>query len=204
MENGHAKGVVFVVDDDVSLRHALSSLIRSAGYAVQTFGTCREWLRSDRQNTEACLILDVGLPGMSGLELQDELARRGHLIPIIFMSASGDIPMAVRALKAGAIDFLPKPFSDSQLLQALDRAFQNARVSMRAMAQRNRVSACYETLTRREREVMFRVVKGMLNKQIAADLSLSEITVKIHRRHVMQKMAVRSLADLVRTALVLA
>ncbi len=197
-------GVVFVVDDDVSLRHALSSLIRSAGYAVQTFGSGGEWLQSDRQNTDACLILDVRLPGMSGLELQDELARRGNPIPIIFMSASGDIPMAVRALKAGAIDFLPKPVGESQLLQAIDRAFQITRASMRAMAERNRVRACYETLTMREREVMLGVVKGMLNKQIAADLRLSEITVKIHRRHVMEKMAVRSLADLVRTAQVLA
>jgi FixJ family two-component response regulator len=203
MESGHAVGVVLVVEDDVSLRHALSSLIRSAGYTVQSFGSAEDWLQSDRPNTEACLILDVELPGMSGLELQDELARLGHLIPIIFISASAATPMAVQAMKAGAMDFLPKPFSDSDLLQAIDRALRNARASMRAMAERNRLSARYETLTPREREVMLRVVKGMLNKQIAAELNLKEITVKFHRRHVMEKMSVRSVADLVRVALIL-
>lgn len=200
MENGHATGVVFLVDDDVSFRQALSDLIRSANYTVQSFGSAEDWMQGEWPKTEACLILDVGLPGMSGLELQDALARGGQLIPIIFISAISDIPVAVQALKAGAIDFLPKPISNSDLLQAIDRALLIARASMTAVAERNRVRGLYETLTPREREIMLLVVKGMLNKQIAADLSLREVTVKFHRRHVMEKMSVRSVADLVRMA----
>jgi FixJ family two-component response regulator len=195
-----AVDVVFVVDDDASLREALSSLIRSAGLRVQTFGSAQEFLRLGRSHVPACLVLDIGLPGTSGLELQTELARLGDDIPIIFITGHGDIPMSVKAMKAGAVEFLPKPFRDEDLLEAIDQALHRARAGAEEATERAAVRGRYATLTEREREVMARIVKGLLNKQTAAELGITEITVKVHRRHIMQKMRARTLADLVRAA----
>jgi FixJ family two-component response regulator len=192
-------GVVFVVDDDVSMREALSSLIRSVGVGVETFGSAQEFLRRRRSHVTACLVLDVGLPGsMSGLDLQKELARLGDRIPIIFITADGDIPMSVTAMKAGAVEFLPKPFRDEDLLAAVDQALERSRAGVQHAAERSTIQSRYESLTLRERQVLERIVNGRLNKQTAAELDISEITVKVHRRHVMQKMCATSLAHLVR------
>jgi FixJ family two-component response regulator len=192
--------VVFVVDDDSSLRHALTNLLRSVGLRVETFGSAREFLAGPRPDAPGCVVLDVRLPGLSGLDLQRELAAAQMDLPIIFMTGYGDIPMTVQAMKAGAVEFLTKPFRDQDLLDAIQQALERDRVAWRQRAALAAVRQCYDRLTPREREVMRFVVAGWLNKQIAAELGTSEIMVKVHRGQVMRKMQAASVADLVRMA----
>ncbi len=195
--------VIFIVEDDESLREALRGLFRSVGLKVELFGSAADLLRSTFPDVESCLVLDVRLPGLSGLDLQAELAKANIHIPIIFITGHGDIPMSVKAMKAGAVDFLPKPFRDQDMLDAVTMALERNRQQRRAANQLSDLRACFETLTQREREVMSRVAAGLMNKQIAGELGISEITVKIHRGQVMRKMGARSLADLVKMAEVL-
>jgi FixJ family two-component response regulator len=193
-----ADSIVFVVDDDSSLREAIKSLISLAGLRAETFGTAQEFLRSKRPDVPGCVVLDVELPGLSGLDLQRELAAHGIKLPIIFITGYGDIPTSVRAMKGGALDFLTKPFRDQDLLNAIQQALERdraARLHSKAIAELRRR---FDALTSREREVMSLVVAGWLNKQIGFELGISEITVKIHRGRVMNKMGAQSLADLVR------
>ena len=193
-----ATETVFVVDDDLSVREALSSLIRSVGLHVQTFSSAVEFLQQPRPAGVSCLVLDVRMPGLSGLDLQGEFAKSGDPIPIIFITGHGDIPMAVRAIKAGAVEFLAKPFRDDDLLEAIRHALERDRAGRSEAAELDEIRRKYATLTGREREVIALMVKGMLNKQAAAELGVAEITVKVHRHNIMQKMKVRSLPDLVR------
>ncbi len=195
--------IVFVVDDDESLREALRSLFRSVSLKVETFGSAADFLRSELPDVASCLVLDVRLPGVSGLDFQAELAKANIHIPIIFMTGHGDTPMSVQAMKAGAVDFLTKPFRDQDMLDAVAAAIERDRSRRKDEQRLADVRARFDSLTEREREVMGLVTAGLMNKQIAGELGLSEITVKIHRGHVMRKMAVRSLADLVRMAEVL-
>jgi FixJ family two-component response regulator len=190
---------VFLVDDDPSVRRALSRLIRSRGYQVQSFASAREFLDSDwRGEGDACLVLDVYMPGLSGIELQRELQAANAILPIIFITGRGDIPMSVKAMKAGAVDFLPKPVKGSQLLSAIEQALARANREGAESAEIKDIQRRLETLTPREREVMELVVRGMLNKQIAYELGTVEKTVKVHRARVVEKMEVKSLAELVR------
>ena len=192
--------VVFVVDDDSSLRHALTSLFRSVGLRVETFGSAREFLAGPRPDVPGCLVLDVRLPGLSGLDLQRELAAAQLDLPIIFMTGYGDIPMTVQAMKAGAVEFLTKPFRDQDLLDAIQQALARDRVARAQRLEMAEWRARFDALTPRERDVFGLVVTGLQNKQVAAALGTSEITIKRHRAQVMHKMQVTSLAELVRIA----
>jgi len=193
-----ADAMVFVIDDDESMREALHSLIRSVGLRVVTFGSADEFLQSERPDVPACLILDVRMPGLSGLDLQRDLSEANIHIPIIFITGHGDIPMSVRAMKAGAVEFLTKPFRDQDLLDAIQQALDRDRRARSQQADSADLRSRFHSLTPRETKVFELVVKGLLNKQIALQLGTSEITIKLHRRQVMEKMAADSLADLVR------
>ncbi|OWJ68191.1 response regulator transcription factor [Inquilinus limosus] len=192
--------LVLIVDDDEAIREALTDLLRSVGIEARSFGSTRELLDAAPSDRPGCLILDVRLPGLSGLDLQAQLQRGGNTRPIIFMTGHGDIPMSVRAMKAGALDFLTKPFRDQDMLDAVAAAIDQDRAQRQDAAAAKQVAALAATLTPREAEVMAAVVKGLMNKQIAGQLGISEITVKLHRGNVMRKMEVRSVADLVRKA----
>ena len=194
------QSIVYVIDDDVALRDALSSLFRSVGLHVELFGSASEFLKKKLPDIPSCLVLDIRLPGVSGLDFQAQLAKSNILMPIIFITGHGDVPMSVRAMKAGAIDFLSKPFRDQDMLDAVFSALEAARKQLETKRDVADLVTLYGSLTAREKEVMAYVTKGLMNKQIAGELQLSEITVKIHRGQVMRKMGVRSVADLVRAA----
>ena len=189
--------VVYVVDDDISVRESLELMIASAGWHPQAFASAQEFLSHSRDSTPSCLILDVNLPDLNGLELQQRITADDADIPVIFLTGYGDVPMTVRAMKAGAVEFLTKPFTDGVLLSAIQQAIQGSQVALDRAAELRTLRARYASLTQREREVMTLVVSGLLNKQVGGELGISEITVKAHRGQVMRKMQAGSLADLV-------
>lgn len=190
--------IVFIIDDDVSVRRALTNLFQSVGLEVEAFGSAPEMLQGKLPDVASCLVLDIRLPGLSGLDLQTELARANIHIPIIFITGHGDIPMTVRAMKGGAVDFLTKPFRDQDLLDAVMTAIERDRKRREVGKTVAHLQSLFETLSERERQVLALVAKGLMNKQVAAELELAEITVKIYRGHIMKKMGARSLADLIR------
>jgi len=192
--------VIAIVDDDLSAREGLSSLIRSTGLQVETFASAPEFLARPTAETPSCLVLDLQLPGLSGLDLQKQMAESGVEIPIVFLTGHGDIPASVKAMKAGAVEFLTKPFDEQELLRAIQEAIERDRRTRQQRAEIRELRDRYESLTAREQEIMRHVVSGLLNKQIAGELNITEFTVKIHRGHVMRKMRADSVADLVRMA----
>ena len=196
-----SSATVFLVDDDASVRRALARLIRSAGYRVEAFPSARDFLdRGPAADGPACLVLDIRMPGLTGLDLQGELQKNDSILPIIFITGYGDIPMSVKAMKAGAVDFLPKPVNDAALLRAIEQALARAAREVAEFAERKDIQRRLGTLTPRERQVLEHVIGGQLNKQIAFDLGTVERTIKVHRARVMNKMHVGSLAELVRIA----
>lgn len=196
----YAAPVVFVVDDDVSVRESLELLIRSAGWVPETFEAAQQFLSHPRVLVPSCLVLDLTLPGINGLDLQKKIVADRPDLPIIFITGYGDVPRTVQAMKAGAVEFLTKPFSDEALLNAIEQALDRSRSAIEETAEMRILLDCFETLSRRERQVMGLVVRGLLNKQVGGELGISEITVKAHRGKVMQKMNAKSFADLVTMA----
>jgi FixJ family two-component response regulator len=195
-----ASPIVFVVDDDVSVRESLELLIQNEGWQAETFASAQEFLDHPRVAIPSCIVLDVSLPGLNGLDLQQQIAWERNALPIIFITGYGDVPKTVQAMKAGAVEFLTKPFNDEVLLTAIQQALERSRLALAQEAEMQELRNCYASLTPREREVMALVVSGLLNKQVGAELGISEITVKAHRGQVMQKMKANSIADLVKMA----
>jgi len=195
-----ASPIVFVVDDDVSVRESLELLIQNEGWQAETFASAQEFLDHPRVAIPSCLVLDVSLPGLNGLDLQQQIACERNALQIIFITGYGDVPKTVQAMKAGAVEFLTKPFNDEVLLTAIQQALERSRFALAQEAEMQELRNCYASLTPREREVMALVVSGLLNKQVGGELGISEITVKAHRGQVMQKMKANSVADLVKMA----
>ena len=194
------QSIVFVIDDDASLGASVSSLLRSVGLQARVFASTSEFLQEKRPNVPSCMVLDVRLPGVSGIDFQADLSKRNIHIPIVFMTGHGDIPMTVRAMKAGAVEFLTKPFRDQDLLDAVQLALERDLSRIESEKAASGLKSKFETLTPREREIMALVASGLMNKQVAGKVGLSEVTVKVHRGRVMQKMGAKTLADLVRIA----
>jgi len=199
-DGSRTEPIVFIVDDDMSVRESLEMLIASAGWQPEAFASAQAFLDCPRRDVPSCLVLDVGLPDLNGLDLQQRVVDERPEMPIIFVTGYGDVPMTVRAMKAGAVEFLTKPFNGNALLNAISQAIEKSRVVLRCAAEMRALQSDYESLSRREREVMALVVSGLLNKQVGGELHISEITVKTHRGHVMRKMKAGSLPDLVNMA----